>query len=173
VCATDSSDEDVMVLTTAVVNNYAARRRRKREHWVHAYIAERVSTYGTFATSRDLSTYPNKFKEMYRMSKESFNEMCLEATVPLRQSNPIATITKKKYSGIIILAQGRVSGSNRSNYGLPLRHKLKGSLYEHRSSISHKIRAMHIVKTYSKHLKHFWIGKQLIRKLFDAVKCEI
>jgi hypothetical protein len=71
----DSSDEDVMMLTVAVVN-YAVRRRRKRKHWVHPYIAERVSTYGTFAASRDLSMYPNKFKEMYRMSKESFHELC-------------------------------------------------------------------------------------------------
>jgi hypothetical protein len=54
VCATDSSDEDVMMLTVAVVNN-AVKGRRKREHWVHPYIAERVSTYGTFAASRDLS----------------------------------------------------------------------------------------------------------------------
>jgi hypothetical protein len=64
------------MLTVAVVNNYTARRRRKREHWVHPYIAERVSTYGTFAASRHLSMYPNKFKEMYRMSKESFHELC-------------------------------------------------------------------------------------------------
>jgi hypothetical protein len=63
------------MLTVAVVNN-AVRRRRKREHWVHPYIAEKVSTYGTFAASRDLSMYPNKFKEMYRMSKESFHELC-------------------------------------------------------------------------------------------------
>jgi hypothetical protein len=43
---------------------------------VHPYIAERVSTYGTVAASRDLSMYPNKFKEMYRMSKELFHELC-------------------------------------------------------------------------------------------------
>jgi hypothetical protein len=75
VCAMDSSDEDVMMLTVAAVNN-AVKRRCKREHWVHPYIAERVLTYGTFAASRDLSMYPNKFKEMYRMSKESFHELC-------------------------------------------------------------------------------------------------
>jgi hypothetical protein len=72
----DSSDEDVMMLTVAAVNNYAVRRRRKREQWVHPYIAERVLTNGTFAASRDLSVYPNKFKEIYRMSKESFHELC-------------------------------------------------------------------------------------------------
>jgi hypothetical protein len=67
--------EDIMLLTVAVVNNHAARRNRIREYWVHPYIAEKVSTYGTFADSRDLSTIPNKYKEMYRMSKQSFREL--------------------------------------------------------------------------------------------------
>jgi hypothetical protein len=59
----------------AIANNYGARMRCKRKHWVHPLIVEKVSTYGTFAVSRDLSKYPNKFKEMYRMSKESFLEL--------------------------------------------------------------------------------------------------
>jgi hypothetical protein len=45
----DSSDEDVMVLTVAIVNKCGAWRRSKRDHWVHPYIAEKVSTYDTFA----------------------------------------------------------------------------------------------------------------------------
>jgi hypothetical protein len=46
-----SEDKDVMVLSMATANNYGARRRREREHWVHSYTAENVSTYGTFAAS--------------------------------------------------------------------------------------------------------------------------
>jgi hypothetical protein len=43
---------------------------------VHLLIVETFSTYGTFAVSRDLSKYPNTFKEMYRVSKESVLELC-------------------------------------------------------------------------------------------------
>jgi hypothetical protein len=60
----------------AISNNYGARMRRKRKHWVHPLIVEKVLTYGTFAVSRDLSKYPDKFKEMYHMSRESFLELC-------------------------------------------------------------------------------------------------
>jgi hypothetical protein len=66
----------VVVLTMAVGNNCGGGRSRRRKHWVHPHIAEKVSTYGTFAASRDLSKYPDKFKGMYRMSKESFRELC-------------------------------------------------------------------------------------------------
>jgi hypothetical protein len=60
----------------ATAKNYGARRRRKRKQWLHPLIADKVSTYGTFAASRDLVKYPDKFKEIYRVSKESFREMC-------------------------------------------------------------------------------------------------
>jgi hypothetical protein len=72
----ESSDEDVVLLTRAIGNNYGARMRRNRKHWLHPFIVEKVSTYGTSAVSRDLSKYPDKFKEMYRVSKESFLELC-------------------------------------------------------------------------------------------------
>jgi hypothetical protein len=60
----------------AIVNNYESRMRSKRKHWVQLLIAEKVSTCGTFAVSRDLSKYPDKFKEMYHVSKESCLELC-------------------------------------------------------------------------------------------------
>jgi hypothetical protein len=44
----------------------------EKENTVHRLIVEKVSTYDTFAVSRDLSKYPDKFKEMCRKSKESF-----------------------------------------------------------------------------------------------------
>jgi hypothetical protein len=76
VCSMDSSHKDVLLLTMAIVNNYVARMKRIRKHWLHPLIVKNVLTYGTFAFSRDLSKNPNKFKEMYRVSKESFLEMC-------------------------------------------------------------------------------------------------
>jgi hypothetical protein len=60
----------------AIANNYGARMRRKRKHWVHPLIVEKVLTCGTFAVSHDLSKYPDKFKEISHMSKESFLELC-------------------------------------------------------------------------------------------------
>jgi hypothetical protein len=76
VCSMDSSDEDVVLLTVAIANNYGAKMMRTRKHWVHPLTVEKVSTCGTFAVSRDLSKYPEKFQEMYRVSKESFLELC-------------------------------------------------------------------------------------------------
>jgi hypothetical protein len=75
VCSMDSSHKDVVLLTIAIVNNYVGRMKRKRKHCLHPLIVEKVLTYDTFAFSRDLSKNPNKFKEMCRVSKESFLEM--------------------------------------------------------------------------------------------------
>jgi hypothetical protein len=65
-----------VLLNVAIANNYAATMRRKK-HCVQPLIVEKVSTYGTFAVSRDSSTNSDKFKEMYPMSKESFLELCV------------------------------------------------------------------------------------------------
>lgn len=62
-----SSEEEVVVLAY-----YRRRRKGRRRFWVHPYITENQNR-GAFICARELEYHDDKFKSMYRMSKDSFN----------------------------------------------------------------------------------------------------
>ncbi|CAI6358956.1 unnamed protein product [Macrosiphum euphorbiae] len=65
-----SSDEDMLMIL--LVNNMN-KNKKKRKYWVHPFIKNNANTLGTFSVTKELAMYPEKFKNFYRMSQESFN----------------------------------------------------------------------------------------------------
>lgn len=63
--SSSSSDEDVLMLL--IVNNINKEKNKRKR-----FIRNNAPTLGTFSVSSELSMYPEKFKDFYRMSQGSF-----------------------------------------------------------------------------------------------------
>jgi len=66
----DSSDDSVIVMWS-----YLKSKKKKRKFWIHPYLANNINR-NEYVSSRELLLHPERIKSFYRMSKESFSELC-------------------------------------------------------------------------------------------------
>jgi len=81
-----SSEEDVVAVYWWLQQN--ERNRKKRRYWVHPYNVRNIK-HSSAVVSRELAQHAEKFKEMYRMSPDTFHllEQIVSATLQKQDTN--------------------------------------------------------------------------------------
>lgn len=75
-----SSEEDVIV-AWQYLRRRLKRKKKQRSFWIHPLFVDNILHSPASVTTEQLTLNPEKFKEFYRMSQESFN-LLLEMVGP-------------------------------------------------------------------------------------------
>lgn len=83
-----SSDNDLMLLMLLNINN-KEKNTKTRKYWMYLmknYPLKNANTFGTFSIPKELDMYPEKFRDLYGISRPSF-EILAELVQPILHKN--------------------------------------------------------------------------------------